>query len=154
MNFYYYISIGVIYPHIQSILVQEINEASYYSIGLDETPHSSKNIFALTIRYFYLYFYTQLNTYLLRYLSKDGIKNRVLQFVDMTSKKAVDQVDLIKKGLESFGLNKMRMIAFTADNTNTNFGGVNRGGENNIFWYLKKGNLVIGNFIRVSLFRL
>jgi hypothetical protein len=52
-------------------------------------------------------------------------------------------VDLIRKELDEAGLDSSKMISFVADNTNANFGGANRGGENNVFAILKLGILII-----------
>lgn len=45
--------LGVIYPHTREKLIKQIKEGAggYYSIGLDESPHTGRNMFALVIRF-------------------------------------------------------------------------------------------------------
>ena len=107
----------------------------YYSIGLDETPHMDHSIYAFVIRF--ICYSICYNFY--RYFTKSGIKNRVLKLVEMNSKKAVDITQLIQETLDAFDLDCKRMIAFTADNTMANFGGLNRNGNNNVYAILKQG---------------
>lgn len=63
----------------------------------------------------------------------------MLQILQMTSKKAVDMARLVKEELDKAELDPSKLISFTADNTNSNFGGMNRGGNNNVYAILKGG---------------
>lgn len=68
----------------------------------------------------------------------DGIKTRLLNLLDETSEKAVKMNSLIIKTLAHYELDVSKMVALTADNTNSNFG-LNRGGSNNLYSLLKRG---------------
>lgn len=67
--------------------------------------------------------------------------NRVLDVAEMPSEKATDMAQLLRSKLRENGLNIGNMMAFTADNTNANFGGERRGGQNNVYYILKLGKL-------------
>jgi hypothetical protein len=56
----------------------------------------------------------------------------------MSSETAVDMANLIVKFLRENNLAPSKMICFTADNTDANFGGAERRGNNNVFAILKK----------------
>jgi hypothetical protein len=59
--------------------------------------------------------------------------------VDEPSEKAVDMANFLKQILIENGLELTKMAALTADNTNANFGGIQRRGQNNLFFLLKQG---------------
>jgi hypothetical protein len=57
----------------------------------------------------------------------------------MPSETAVDMVNLIVNCLRENGLDPSKMISVTADNTNANFGGQKRHGDNNVYAILRRG---------------
>uniref|UniRef100_A0A915DCA3 HAT C-terminal dimerisation domain-containing protein n=1 Tax=Ditylenchus dipsaci TaxID=166011 RepID=A0A915DCA3_9BILA len=69
-----------------------------------------------------------------------GIKTRILRLLEQASEKSIDMTELISEALKINGLDLKKMVALTADNTNANFGGINRGGSNNLFYLLKQEN--------------
>ncbi len=74
-----------------------------------------------------------------RYFTITGIKNRILSVLDMPSETAVDMVNLIVNCLRENGLDQSKIISVTANNTNTNFGGRKRNGDNNVYAILTQG---------------
>lgn len=90
---------------------------------MDGSTHKKVRLYAITVRYF----------------NENGINCRLLELAEMVSEKAVDMVRLLRGTLEASGLDELKMIGFTADNTNSNFGGENRAGQNNMFAILTRG---------------
>ena len=66
----------------------------------------------------------------------------------MSSEKATDMYELIRKNLTESGLEIRKIASITMDNTNANFGGINRNGRNNIFHFLKQG--FINNLLKIN----
>uniref|UniRef100_A0A183CJ09 DUF659 domain-containing protein n=1 Tax=Globodera pallida TaxID=36090 RepID=A0A183CJ09_GLOPA len=68
----------------------------------------------------------------------DGTKTRVLRVCTQSSEKAVKMDELLRGVLEESQLPLEKMTSLCADNTNSNFGGRNRRGRNNLFFYLQQ----------------
>jgi hypothetical protein len=51
--------------------------------------------------------------------------------------------NLIKTTMDEFELDPKKLVSICADNTTTNFGGLHRRGEGNVFALLKKGLLFV-----------
>lgn len=64
---------------------------------------------------------------------------RVLDVISEPSEKAMDMAEILKKCLIENNLELKKMGAITADNTNANFGGLLRRGQNNLYSILKEG---------------
>ncbi|KAH7716002.1 hypothetical protein AAVH_16619 [Aphelenchoides avenae] len=84
---------------------------------MDGSTHKKARLYAITVRYF----------------NENGVNCRLLDLAEMVSEKAVDMVGLLRDTLKACGLDEQKMIGFTADNTNSNFGGENRAGQNNVY---------------------
>jgi hypothetical protein len=69
-----------------------------------------------------------------------------LEIISETSEKALDMAKFVTESLAKFGLYIERMAGLTADNTSANFGGISRGGRNNLFYLLKQSKQFINNF--------
>lgn len=129
---------GVIHPFLKHRFLAEIREnGGFYSLGMDSTEMQKKRYHAVVIR-FVKNEIIKLMIKLLRYFH-DKIKMRVLDVISEPSEKAVDMANLLKECLIENGLELKKMGAFTADNTNTNFGGLKRRGHNNLYSILKQG---------------
>lgn len=72
----------------------------------------------------------------------DGIRTKVLELITETSEKAVTMFDITKNVLQKNGLEFGKMISITCDNTNSMFGGKDRGGKNNLYYLLKQGYIL------------
>ena len=110
------IIVNVISPYIVDNIVKELRSAKFISVLVDGSNHKSIKLVPILVRYF---------------LPDVGIKNKILEFSNLPGETS----DLITKKiidvLTKFGL-KEKIVALSADNTNTNFGGVARKGKNNV----------------------
>lgn len=71
------------------------------------------------------------------YFDKEiGIQVRLFDLHSTKNETARTITDLVKEVLEKQGLIE-KLVAFVADNTNTNFGGLKRKGEKNVLQYLE-----------------
>lgn len=83
---------------------------------------------------------------LVRYFDKcAGIKVKVLEFCNVCNETAETLSGYISTILNKYKLSD-KVIAFSADNTNTNFGGIGRKGKNNVYQKLKEklGRNILG----------
>lgn len=71
---------------------------------------------------------------LMRYFLPDvGVKNKFLEFHELPGETAL-QITQYTSSLLYERKIEGKIIAFSADNTNSNFGGVARNGKNNVFY--------------------
>jgi hypothetical protein len=69
----------------------------------------------------------------------------VLKIVKMAGEKSAEMEKMLKDVLTDNNLDLKKMISITMDNTNANFGGQFRGGQENLFYRLRKGRNFIEN---------
>ncbi|KAL4100734.1 hypothetical protein QTP88_020768 [Uroleucon formosanum] len=75
---------------------------------------------------------------IVRYFSPTtGVRNKILEFSNLPGETADLIHNQIIKVLKNFNLTE-KIISYSADNTNTNFGGLQRKGKNNVFIKLKE----------------
>ncbi|CAH0563076.1 unnamed protein product [Brassicogethes aeneus] len=111
----------VIAPLAVSELAADLESAHYISIFSDASNHKEIKLFPTLIRYF------NRNT---------GVNVKILDFISLPGETSEMIFNSIVKILTNHKL-KNKLVAYCADNANTNFGGVSRKGENNIFNRLK-----------------
>uniref|UniRef100_A0A914I927 U1-type domain-containing protein n=1 Tax=Globodera rostochiensis TaxID=31243 RepID=A0A914I927_GLORO len=114
---------GVISPHFLTQILDEIGMAGTYSLGIDSTSMDNERFYAFVVRYWF-----------------GGTKTRVLRLCTQSSEKAAKMDELLRGVLEESHLPLEKMTSLCADNTNSNFGGRNRRGRNNLFFYLRQQN--------------
>lgn len=114
---------NVLAPNSVNIALKRIEDEniSYIGVCTDASNHGSLKIFPVLIQYFDREY---------------GIQLRIVELKSLQNEKSETICDLISTTLEHCHL-KNKCIAFTADNCNTNFGGVQRKGQNNVFFRLK-----------------
>lgn len=66
----------------------------------------------------------------------EGMKTKILNFTDEKGETSDIIVQLLRNTIEKFNI-LAKLVFFCGDNTNTNFGGKNRGGQNNFYSKLK-----------------
>jgi len=71
------------------------------------------------------------------FIPNEGVKTKIIDFDELSGETSLLLTDYISKVLSHWDVLK-KVIAFSADNTNTNFGDVNRRGKNNVFYKLKE----------------
>ena len=126
---------GVLAPILKNKLTQEVSSRPF-SISADCSNHKEIKVFPVTVRF-----------------SVDGhIQNKLLSLHSLTGETAELLTETLVNAIHDDGLNFESLTAFCADNTNTNFGGVARGGIKNVFAKLKehKSDLIgIGCFAHI-----
>lgn len=111
----------VFVPYANQLLEEDLNAANFVSIYMDASNHKEIKIIPIIVRYF---------SY------QSGIHVRILEVKDFPGETSDIVTDYILKVLKNHRLDT-KILGFCADNTNTNFGGVQRKGRNNIFTKLK-----------------
>ena len=105
-------------------LEQDLEAAMFVSVSCDASNHNSVKFLPVLVRYF------------VPSGPNSGIKNKVLTFSSVKRETSEILSDHVVDVLQIYKLTE-KLIAFSADNTNANFGGVLRRGQNNIFFRLK-----------------
>lgn len=114
---------GVFSPHSIDVTLKEISGTPFISVSTDGSNHGNIKLFPIVVQYFDL--------------SKGGIQVRILDLYEVTNEKACTIAGIIENVLKEHNL-QAKLVAFSGDNTNTNFGGINRRGKENIFKLLKQ----------------
>lgn len=103
-------------------LKNDLTDIAFVSVSTDASNHGNVKLFPIVIQYFNK--------------EKDGMTSKLLE-IEVTKNETSDTVvEIILQQLRKHDL-LSKCIAFSGDNCNTNFGGVNRAGTNNVFYKLK-----------------
>ncbi|CAI6377793.1 unnamed protein product [Macrosiphum euphorbiae] len=125
------IIVNVLYPYAYEKLKTYLSNANFVSILIDSSNHKDLKMIPILVRYF----------------SPDsGLKTIILEFTDLPGETAEELTNYVWTLLKTWKIDK-RVIALSADNTNTDFGGVIlKRGKNNLFYRLKNnfGHHLIG----------
>lgn len=116
------IAVNVLAPFAVKITKIDLEKANFVSILVDASNHKYMKLFPVIVRYF---------------SSTFGIQNKIFEFANLPGKTAEIIHAHIVKVLNENALSD-KIISFSADNTNTNFGGMLRKGKNNVFLKLKQ----------------
>jgi len=125
---------NVLAPHSLKEVLKIINDNNISFIGVctDGSNHAAVKIFPILIQYFDKNF---------------GIKHNLIELKSLPDETSETICNLLIETLENMNL-LSKCIAFSGDNCNTNFGGVERRGTNNVFYrlqqYIKKPIIGIG----------
>lgn len=109
---------NVIKPYELSILKIKLENTRFITIYSDAYNHKDLKLFPSLVRYFDC---------------TTGIQVKVLDLVSLPGETSETIVNSIIKILRKNNLTN-KLIAYCADNTNSNFGGVHRKGNNNVFF--------------------
>ena len=112
---------NVIVPLSIEWLKQELETITFISVITDTSNHKSTKMVPIMIRFFH---------------SKKGVLVRLLEVLSVPNETSNVMTDAIEKTLTKYEVID-KLIGFAADNCNTNFGGLDRNGQNNIFQQLK-----------------
>lgn len=110
------IIVNVISPYIIDNMIKELHSAKFISVLVDGSNHKAIKLVPILVRYF---------------LPEIGIKNKILEFSNLPGETSDLITGKIIDVLTKYGL-KEKIVALSADNTNTNFGGLARKGINNV----------------------
>lgn len=109
-------------PYAIEILVNDLKNIPYVSVSTDSTNHGNIKVFPIVVQYFD---HTQ-----------DGTQVKLLDLQDTKNEKSETISELIVNVSTKYYL-KNKITVLSADNTNTNFNGVARKGNENDFAHLK-----------------
>lgn len=112
---------GVFEPMILNQIEDELKRAHFVCVSTDASNRKEIKMFPVLFRY---------------YLPTDGVKTRLVELKSLPGEKAKQIVNLLQETLEKWGV-KDKTICFCADNCPTNFGNVERTGNQNVYYLLK-----------------
>jgi hypothetical protein len=113
---------SILAPHTILSSVADLQKTPFYEITTDASNHKAENIFSLLIQHF-----SKTEGIVSKLIHVDSLKDETSETV---SKYCIDTLKILHVPLS-------KCVTFCGNNTNTNFGGVNRNGTNNIFHKLK-----------------
>jgi len=117
------IILNVFAPFAMQQICNELKSTKFATIMIDTSNHKNLKIVPILIRYFNL---------------KTGVQIKVLEITNLKGETADILTNYIIEILNKYKLSD-KIIAFSGDNCNINFGGSNRKGTKNVFSFLNKG---------------
>lgn len=109
----------ILAPHTVVIFKSDLENTMFFSLATDANNHKSEKIFPIIFQYF-----TKL----------DGIKSKLIKMGSLKNETSETISQYCIHTLNNLKIPLKKCIAFCADNANTNFEGINRKGQNNIFF--------------------
>ena len=105
-------------------------EINFVTLTADASNRKDVKLIPVMVRYFW---------------SEEGVKSKLLNLHSVPGKSADIVTNCLVSTLKKNNLTQ-KIVAYCGDNYNTNFGGVNPEGKNNVFSYLKKelGRNIVG----------
>ncbi|KAL4100954.1 hypothetical protein QTP88_020978 [Uroleucon formosanum] len=116
------VAVNVIAPFAVQLTIDDLKTVDFVSILVDAPNHKAIKLVPVIVRYF---------------SPTTGVRNKILEFSNLPGETADLIHNQIIKVLNNFNLTE-KIISYSADNTNTNFGGLQRKGKNNVFIKLKE----------------
>lgn len=115
------IILNVIAPLAQEELKEDLTKSNFVSVTMDASNRKEIKLVPIIVRYFN---------------PDSGVQTKLLDFKSMPGETSEILAEHLLSALIEHGLDK-KVVGFCGDNCNTNFGGVKRGGTNNVFSRLK-----------------
>ena len=112
----------MIAPWIFDDVKKELNDVSFVTITTDTSNHTNIKMFPIVARYFTI---------------ENGVSNKVIETVDLRDEKALTMESQIEQACEQFNISD-KVTGFGGDNAPVNFGGITRGGDNNVFALMRE----------------
>lgn len=109
--------LDVLAPWILDDVKNDLADVSFITVTTDTSNHTNIKMFPIVVRYFSI---------------KNGVSNKVIETADLRDEKATTMVAQIERACEQFNVLE-KVIGFGGDNAPANFGGLTRGGQNNVF---------------------
>lgn len=113
---------NILAPHSVQKAKEEMENVPFYGILTDSSNHNAEKIFPLLIQYF---------------SEKEGLQLKLMKLESLENETSDTIVTYCINTLENLNISLEKLTAFSADNTNTNFGGRERQGTNNVFFKLQ-----------------
>jgi hypothetical protein len=115
------IVVKVLAPHSVEQIIKDVQDVPYLGVATDASNHGYTKVFPVVIQYFTI---------------EEGLNVKLLRVDDLKNEKSKTITEYLMDSLEKHQLS-IKCVAFCGDNCNTNFGGVQRNGRNNVFHHLK-----------------
>lgn len=116
------IIINVIAPYILKTVLKSLEEANFVTVTIDCSNRNEIKLTPICVRYFTL---------------NEGVSVKMLYFDELPGETSDILNEYLLKCITKYGIDG-KVVCLCADNTNTNFGGVNRKGQGNVFRKLQK----------------
>lgn len=114
---------GVLNPHSSEKIKDDLKNVSCVSVSCDASNHGATKLIPVLIQYFDY--------------RGEGISSKILDIETVPDETAETLVNLVNDQLRKYNITE-KCVAFSGDNCNTNFGGRQRVGTNNVFFKLKE----------------
>jgi hypothetical protein len=111
----------VLSPYTKSQILEDLKNIKYCCFAIDASNHIDLRSVSIIVRYF---------------IPDKGIATEILEFSSLPLETS-DLVDYILEAAQKHDIAD-KIIDISADNTNTNFGGLKRKGKNNVFTKLQE----------------
>lgn len=115
---------NVFAPYSFEAIKSDLSETNYITIYSDCSNHGNTKLCTILVRYF---------------LPNFGVRVKVLNIKQLPGENSDILTNCINESLEKFGATK-KLVALCADNTNVNFGGSQRRGENNVLYKMQQSS--------------
>lgn len=113
---------GVLAPLALDMLQNSLKIVSFVAISCDSSNRGNQKMLPIVVRFFSM---------------EEGVRNKMIELYRLKDETGETVFNKVKQVIENFGL-QQKFICFGADNCNTNFGGVQRGGDHNVFHRLQE----------------
>lgn len=123
---------SVFNEYCKKMLSENLDSVSYISILSDASNHNEIKLYLILVRYFYI---------------KNGNQIKILNLESIEGETPDIMSNHLFRVITDNNLNK-KILALSADNTNTNFGGRTRKGVNNV--YTKLQDLMKRNILGIG----
>jgi len=114
--------VNVIALFAVQLTIDDLHKVNFVSVLVDASNHKAIKLVPVLVRYF---------------SPTTGVRNKILEFSNLPGESAELIHNHIVQVLNNFNLED-KILIYSADNTNTNFGGMHRKGKNNVFIKLKE----------------
>ncbi|KAK8758592.1 hypothetical protein V5799_003777 [Amblyomma americanum] len=111
------IALNVLAPSAEEELKTDLQEAKFVSVFCDASNHKDLKVLPIMVRYF---------------TAAAGVQTKLLEINTLPGETSAMVSQYIMDALEANQVTS-KLVAFSADNANCNFGGAARNGKNNVF---------------------
>lgn len=115
---------NVLAPWATTLVTQDLDQVEFVSLSIDASNHGHVKLLPIVVSYCKIY---------------DGstsVETKLLDFVELKGETAEQLAAEVLLVIQKFNLEN-KVVALSADNTNTNFGGLNRLGRVNVYTKVK-----------------
>lgn len=114
---------NVLAPWATTLVTQDLDQVEFVSLSIDASNHGHVKLLPILVRYCKIH-------------DSTSVETKLLDFVELKGETAEEIAAEVLGVIQKFNLEN-KVVAFSADNTNTNFGGLNRLGRVNVHTKVK-----------------